>query len=488
LGALLDGRAYECFVADQFEEAIEAAKRAVGCHRQLGDLRKEGGSLCLLTRLLWCAGQNIQAEEAGEEAVRLLAPLPPGPELAMSYANLSQLRMNAEDREAAVAWGTRAIELASRLGELEALCNALINVGTVELVAGVSDGRQTLERGLELARDAGLEEPAGRAFCALVWAALRRRLYPLARRYLDDGIEYCSEREFDLWRVYLFAQRARLELDEGRWEEAVDWAELVLCDARTRQPARIIALVVLGLVRARRGDPNSHGPLDEAAELAEPTELLQHIGPVAAARAEAAWLEGKRDAVAQATEGALDLARRRQDPWLIGDLCYWRWRAGITVECSPGAAEPYALQITGEWARAAELWEEMGCPYEAALALSAADDDDAVRRALHELHRLGARPAATIVSRGLRKRGARGLPRGPRPTTLENPANLTSRELDVLRLVVQGLRNAQIAERLFLSTKTVDQHVGAVLRKLGVHTRSEAAAQATLLGILPQDQ
>ena len=142
---------------------------------------------------------------------------------------------------------------------------------------------------------------------------------------------------------------------------------------------------------------------------------------------------------------------------------------------------------SGDWARAAEMWEEIGCPYEAALALSTANDDDALRRALGEFHRLGAGPAATVVSRGLRKRGARGLPRGPRPATRRNPANLTSRELDVLRLVAQGLRNAEIAERLFLSTKTVDQHVGAVLRKLGAHTRSEASAQAIRLGVLPQD-
>jgi DNA-binding CsgD family transcriptional regulator len=487
LGELLDGRAYECFVTDQFEEAIVAAKRAVGCYRQLADPRRQGASLCLLTRLLWCAGRSREAEEAGREATALLEPLPPGRELAMSYGNLSQLRMNAEDREGAVAWGNRAIELAHRLDELEVLCHALINVGAIELLSGASEGRQALERGLELARDAGLEEHAGRAFCALVWAALRRRSYPLARRYLEDGIEYCSEREFDIWRLYLFAQRARLELDEGRWDEATATAELVLRDTRTRQPSRIIALVVLGLVRARRGDPGSQGPLDEASALADPTDALQHIGPAAAARAEAAWLEGKRDAVAGATEDALRLAVRHHAPWLIGELCCWRWRAGLTTECAPGAAEPYALQIAGDWAGAAEWWEEIGCPYEAALALSTADDEDALRRALREFHRLGAGPAATVVSRGLRKRGARGLPRGPRPATRRNPANLTSRELDVLRLVAQGLRNAEIAERLFLSTKTVDQHVGAVLRKLGAHTRSEASAQAIRLGVLPQD-
>ena len=151
-------------------------------------------------------------------------------------------------------------------------------------------------------------------------------------------------------------------------------------------------------------------------------------------------------------------------------------------------AEPYRLQLTGQWARAAELWTEIGCPYEAALALAETDDDALRRRALDELHRLGARPAASIVARRLRERGVRGLPRGPRPTTSENPAGLTARELEVLELVAQGLRNAEIAGRLFLSEKTVDHHVSAILRKLEVRTRAEASAEAVRLAIAGQDR
>jgi DNA-binding NarL/FixJ family response regulator len=157
-------------------------------------------------------------------------------------------------------------------------------------------------------------------------------------------------------------------------------------------------------------------------------------------------------------------------------------------ETVDAVAEPYAAELAGEWGRAAELWTELGCPYDAGLALASADEDELLRWSLDELQRLGAQPAAAIVARRLRERGVRGLPRGPRATTRENPAGLTAREVEVLELVATGLRNADIAERLFLSEKTVGHHVSAILRKLGVRTRGEASAEAQTLGIAGQDR
>jgi DNA-binding NarL/FixJ family response regulator len=110
------------------------------------------------------------------------------------------------------------------------------------------------------------------------------------------------------------------------------------------------------------------------------------------------------------------------------------------------------------------------------------DEEVPLRRAHAELHAMDAGPAATIVARRLRQRGARGVPRGPRPRTRDNPAGLAARELEVLALSADGLRNAQIAERPVVSANTVDHHVSAILRKLAVHTRGEASAEAVRLG------
>jgi DNA-binding CsgD family transcriptional regulator/tetratricopeptide (TPR) repeat protein len=477
---LLERLSYECFLTDQFHRAIEALERALECYRKLGDRRREGDALRALSHPLWCAGRVAEAEEAGRKALALLEQFPPGRELAMAYSALSQLCMNAEDIGGTVAWGTRALEFAQRLEDTEILVHALNNVGTMEFLAGAPGGREKLERSIELGERAGLEEHVGRAYINLAWAITRTRTYALTDR-LAAGIEYCTERGLDLWVLYLLAYRARVELDQGRWTEAADSASFVLGHPRDATLLRILALVVLGLVRARRGDPERWQPLDEGLGLVEGAGPLQRIAPVAAARAEAAWLEGNPGAIDGETRTAFEQAVEVGNPWVTGELACWRWRAGFLETPPACAAEPYALEIAGEGMRAAELWTRIGCPYEAALALAHTDDEAALRRSFEELQRLGARPASAIAARRLRQRGVRGLRRGPHSSTRENLGGLTAREIEVLALVVGGLRNVDIAEQLFLSAKTVDHHVSSILHKLGVRTRSEATVAAVKL-------
>lgn len=479
---LLERRSRECYITDQYDEGIAALEEALECRRTVGDTLKEGEVLHRLSEFLWCPGRTAEAERSARDAVGLLERVSPGRELASAYANLAAICRAAARSEEAIAWAGRALDLAKRLDDTEIAVHALTTIGACQ------GDYEKLEQSLERARRAGLAVQVGRTFILAGAGAVQSRRHSLANMYLEPGIAYCSERGLVLDRLYLLAYRARLELDQGRWSEAADSAASVLRIPRTSTTPRIVALVVLALVRARRGDPEVWPLLDEAWTLAEPTGELPRLGPVAAARAEVAWLEGDRDAVAAATKGALPLALERKAGWLIDELTGWRRRAGLDEDVPASAAEPYALQLAGEWARAAGLWTEVGCPYEAALALADADKEEPLRRALEELQRLEARPAAGIVARRLRERGARGLPRGPRPETQENPAGLTRRELEVLRLVAQGLRNAEIAECLFLAEKTVDHHVSAILRKLDVHTRGEASAEAVKLGLASQDR
>ncbi|HYB26101.1 MAG TPA: AAA family ATPase [Solirubrobacteraceae bacterium] len=481
---LLQRRADECYLTDQFDPAIAAQEAALDAWRMSGDRCRVGDALRSLSRLLRFTGRTAEAQRVALEAIELLEQLEPGHELAIAYANVSHVCCNSEDLDGALHWGERALALGERLGDAEALVYAMTNLGVVEFLAGSREGESKLVRALELAREHGLEEHTGRISANLVWWPGRQRMLAVAARHLEAGLEYCGERGLDTWRLYLLAARARLELDLGRWDDAATSIALVLRDPRSAPVPRGWALVALGLLRARRGDPDAFGPLEEPRRLAGGTEELQRIAPPAAATAEAAWLNGDTAEIERVTDAELALGIGRRVPWVVGELACWRWRAGVRDQLPAElVAEPYRLSIAGDWAQAAQLWREIGCPYESALALAESHDDRALREALDRLQALRARPAATIVAHRLRERGIRGVPHGPRASTRANPAGLTSRELEVVALLAEGLRNAQIAERLFVAEKTVSHHVSAILRKLDVRTRGEASAKATQLGL-----
>jgi DNA-binding NarL/FixJ family response regulator len=479
---LLERRSQECFQVDDVDEAIGAMETVVALRRPYRDSRPVGSALATLARFLRARGRVEQAERAGEEALALLEQVTPGRELAWAYATQAWLRMFDSDADGARAWGTRAIDLAESIGETEIVSHALNSIGGTAGQTGWPNGREELERSLQLALANRLDYHAGRAYKNLAACATLARDYACGDRYLEAGLGYCVEHGLDALRLYLLGSRARAALDRSRFTDAAEDAAYVLRTTQYEPAINVEALRVLALARARRGDPGARELLDEALSLSSPSEL-QNRGPVAAARAEVAWLEG-RGGVAGETDEALELAVRRRSPWLIGELACWRRRAGIVEPLEEGAAEPFACSLRGDWRSAVALWTELGCPYEAALALADADEEDPLRQALETLQQLGARPAATIVTRRLRELGVRGVARGPRPSTRANPAALTAREVEVLRLLADGLRNAAIGERLFLSPRTVEHHVSAILAKLGVHSRGEAVAEARRLGLL----
>jgi DNA-binding CsgD family transcriptional regulator/tetratricopeptide (TPR) repeat protein len=477
--ALLEARSYECYLTDRMDTAIELLEQAVELRRPAGDPSRTAVALIQLSRRIWCAGRAEEAAWVDDEAVGLIQTIPPGSELALAYSNVSSTALNAERYDETVDWGTRARDLAQHFDDTGVVVHSLNNLGTIELLAGRPEGLRALERSLALAEDGGLEEHIGRAYIHLGWATTRTRAYEVLP-LLERGIVRCEELGLDVWRLYLIAYRARAALDLGRWDAAADGAGLVLRSARSVPLLGILALCTLGLLRARRSEP-AGGLLDDAAQLAEGQHELQYIAPVGAARAEAAWLDGRPADVEAVTREALELAVERDAGWVAGELAWLRRLAGLPA--GDRAAGPYAVQLAGDVREAAARWTALGCPYDAALALAGSADEDDLRSAVAAFQRLGGRPAAAIVGRQLRQRGVHGVPRGPLPGTRANPAGLTARESEVLDLLRSGASNAEIAARLFLSERTVHHHVGAVLRKLGVDSRGRAVSEAARRGL-----
>jgi DNA-binding CsgD family transcriptional regulator/tetratricopeptide (TPR) repeat protein len=482
---LLASAAQEHYLLNRPQDAVARQLAALALIRAAGDPRREGDMVRSLSRYHWFAGQGAEAEATGAEAVALLERLGPSPQLARAYSNLSQLRMLAFDVGDAIAWGERALELAERFGAEETAVHALTNIGSAHRFRGREDvGHGTLEEALRRAKAAGLDDDVGRAYANLTATSVIQRQFAVADHYLSEGIAWCDEHDIPSYTLYLLAWRARVDVDMGRWTSAAGVVIEVLADPGASIPQQIVARVAGGLLAIRTGDvERGRQLLDEALAQARPTGELQRLAPVAAARAEAAWLRRDLAAIDGETAAVAEMAAAREQPWELGELAVWRARAGLAFPAGT-VATPFAAELAGDPAGAARLWDELGCPYEAALARVQAGGEARLREALTELQRLGALPAARLVARRLRELGVRDIPRGPHRATTANPGELTPRELEVLALLAQGLRNVQIAERLVVSSRTVDHHVSSILGKLGARTRGEAVAEAHRLSLI----
>ena len=257
-----------------------------------------------------------------------------------------------------------------------------------------------------------------------------------------------------------------------------------LLSRRTPSPLnRLNPLRLLGLIRARRGEPGTWDHLDQAMSYADGTAEPQHIVPVRLARAEAFWLEGRLEEAAREA-GLADDVSAVTDQWDRGAVAVWLRRTGSDRGPRGSVAGPCQRELDGDPPAAARLWQDLGSPYEAALALLASREEEALRETLPILADLGATAAVRVARQTMRTLGLRSIPAGPRTTTRAHPLGLTRREQEVLDLVADGRTNAEIAGQLFISAKTVDHHVSAVLAKLGVPDRNAAAAHAARLGLV----
>ena len=483
-GQVLEQYAYECSVSDRVAAARSAQEAALDIWRGLGDGLREGDGLRALSTFMWLGGEGDRAREVAESAVHVLEPIVPhGHELAFALANVAQRRLVAtQDDRATATWAKRALDLAEALDDEPVAVHALTTLAVAEIYLRMPSGWARLEEALRRARAGGLSDAITRALINFVEAARDLRRYDLADQYVDEALAFLRDHEFDLYRHMLSSRVAELALERGRWQLAEREALALLAETAQSNQVRVRALEVIGRLRARRGEPGAWAALDEGMRIVGPGEL-QEICPLHAARAEAAWLDGDLVRAGEEATTGIRLAARADAVWWLSELSFWAWRAGRIDRLPDGADDAYALHVSGRHREASQTWASIGCPYQQAAALADSDREEDLRDALTILHPLDAKVLAGRVTRRLKELGARQIARGPRPATRANPAGLSSRQIEVLRLIRSGARNADIAERLFVSPKTVDHHVSAILRKLGVPDREAARREADRLSL-----
>jgi DNA-binding CsgD family transcriptional regulator/tetratricopeptide (TPR) repeat protein len=484
----LERRAEQAYLMGSSDLAMISMTEAAELRRGANQTLELGRDLTRLTRFAWMCARRADAERYVDEAIAVLQEAPPGPELAWAYSHQSQLDMLASRMESAIDWGERALELAQQLGEKEIIIHALGNIGSAKADDGGATSGPELMQSLDLAIAGKYHDHVERASCNLTCTYYWRRDYQSALAYIARGVAYADALGLSHWEGYLRGWRAMVWLDQGDWSRAEEEAQEICSRSYAAEMYRFPALIALARLRVRRGDQDAETPLEAARRLASALAEPQRAIYIAMIAAEEAWQ--RSDAAAGGVQEAKSLLRelhavavQRNSRWVAEDSALWLYMLGERVAGTAKFSGPFREHCEGRWESAAAGWRTLGRPYEEALALCGGDET-AQRRALEIFDHLGAAPAAASLRRQLRAGGSRAVPRGPIAGTRANAAGLTRRQVEVLGLVGEGLSNAEIARRLCISSKTAEHHVSAIMARLEVPTRQEAAAAARTRGLL----
>jgi DNA-binding CsgD family transcriptional regulator len=487
---LLEALAGELYLVDRVGEAIDAQLEAIARRETVGDAAGVGAGHALLSLYEWYNADRSQAETHLATAVEVLESISgdgaAGPRVALghAYATEAYLAIQRSDQGCVARALPLARALADATGDpsLRVRCEIMAAIG--QLLAGDLAARGSLIDAVTSGLRIDVDEPSSSGFSTLVYLDVEQRRFDEALALLAVSLPITVERDLPICHGWQLGARGRLHLLRGDYDAAIEDAERVLAIGGAPL-ARIWPEVVVGLVALRRGDAGAAGHLDTAWELAVAVDDPLRLLPVGAALAEQAWLTDADDDRIGVATGILERSGSQADlAWSNGDLAAWLHRLGRVPPAGLAVAPPHRHLLDGAPAAAAELWARLSQPYQQALALLDTGDEAAGFEALELLDRLGAEAVAARARHELRRRGAVGVPLGPRASTRANPAGLTARQLGVLQLVARGLTNTEIARQLYITPKTVDHHLSAIYAKLGVRSRTEATHVAHAWGIV----
>jgi DNA-binding CsgD family transcriptional regulator len=479
---LLTDLAYEQYMISRLESAIGSVTATFPLWRAAEDLAGLASAHESCAVFEYYNAHRRQAEDHAERATRL-ARAQAGLEYGAARATRGYLAYLRSDYDLAGQCTAEAARVAEELGSaVLGLRSRLVQTVTDLALAEPGARRRSIEL-IEEARALTLDELASTGYSNLSYLDVEQRRLRDAELVLEESLAFTVARDIPICNHWQTAVRSRLRLLEGRWSAAVEDADDVL----TRAGMPLAALwphLVCALVPLRRGGSDGRH-LEAAWDLAERLDEPLRRLPVLAAFAERMWLTGTPDERVT-TVAPAEIERAAGSPatvWVVGDLAVWLWRLGLDVPVpTDTVAEPYRLTLAGRHREAAIWWRRAGAVFEEAMAHTDDADVDRVIQGIEQLDLLGATAVADRLRRALRRRGVVQVPARPRASTRGNPAGLTNRQLDVAKLVARGCTNAEIAQRLFISVKTADHHVSAVLTKLGMPNRRAVVTKAAELG------
>jgi ATP/maltotriose-dependent transcriptional regulator MalT len=475
-----EGYAFECYLTNRLKEAIIYTTKSLNFLEKGGDPEKHAKCLCFLSWLCWIDDDLQKAEDFALHAIDVLKDKPVSHSKATAYSLLSQLKMMADLSDECIFWGEQAIAMAEDLGDKGLLSYALGNVGSVKIriPAWQQEGLSMLQQSLEIGLQHSYHDYTGMAYINLAYNNVIIKDFPSAKKALNTGIDYCEENNLYLVRNYLLIVRARLHLETGDWTAAYNIAMQLADEDKQLKVINIYALSILASIEMRRGNATDIlSRLTKATSYAFETKEPQRIVTALSAFLEYEWIMGKHFIDDELLKSSIEIMQTRGNIYRNSEFHFWLQKARGQSLRMTEVFQGYEISDLAKAKKAASLWKNTGCPYNEALALSKGTEDSK-REAIVLLQGVGADAVVQKIKAEMRSSGIKSIPRGMRKSTLSNAALLTSRELDILQLLKEGLQNKEIAGKLFIAPKTVDHHISAILFKLDVSSRVKAVNEA----------
>ncbi|WP_339718926.1 AAA family ATPase [uncultured Paraglaciecola sp.] len=491
--SLHENWAYEVGLTTHMKQSvIDARRHAISLWRALGRQDKVGENLRSLSRLYWYQGDAEKAEQYANQAINTFESIPASSELAMAYSMRSQLDMLNDRTDDAIKWGNKALELAEQFSSPIVKAHALNNIGTALVIRGNEEGEEMLMQSLVIAEQHGLHEDVARVYTNFSDYCVRFKKLEMAEDLTTKGIQYDISHDLDSWTYYLVGLQAQLRQEQGRLIDAQTIAAGVQGVDNQTLLMKLPALIVLARVSSRLAVEDSYALLCQALKDAQSTNEYQYMIPARLGLIEHSWLYAFDDFQQEDAKKHInwldELAEGVLNKWQLGELIIWKKRFNIEVGDSHSSAnvmaQPYQLELNGDIEAAYCAWQRLGMPFNAGMSLLHNQPKQSQVRqsylikAWEIFENIQARSALQWIRNAAIIEGLTDiLPksrRGPYAKTRQHPIGLTNKEQQVLKLLVTGASNQQIAESLSRSNRTIENHVSSILSKLNVDNRVEA--------------
>jgi DNA-binding CsgD family transcriptional regulator/tetratricopeptide (TPR) repeat protein len=482
---LLQALGLEQYMTSRLAEGIATIQSSFPLWRRVDDLAGLAAAHDNCAVLEYYNARRNDAETHADRAAEMADEA--GARVAFGTAKVTRAYLAAHRSE--FDFALACCDEAEQVAREEKDAGLAVRSGLIRSVVGFAQGdveaRAQVTRSIEEAREHNLDELASTGYSNLAYIDVEQRRLRSAAHVLEQSLPFADERDIAICRHWQTGVRSRLHLYQGRWDAALEDAAEVL--SRPGMPLGTLwPLLVSVLVPLRRGmSPSGDEPLEAAWALTETLDEPVRSLPLLTALAERAWMTGADDD--HVSTLAVEETKRLQSvpgaSWSVGELAVWLSRLDLLEEVPTGTAEPHRLMLEGRHEEAARWWHEAGDPFQEALSWGDSADPEHQVRGVTQLDILGATGTADRRRLQLRTDGVANVPPRPRASTRANPSGLTNRQLEVATLLARGLTNAEIASRLYISPKTADHHVSAVLMRMGLSNRREVIVQAEELGL-----